>query len=271
VLPTEVDGLPPLGRAFDEVLDAALDAMELPLSSGARAAVDAHARLLLAWTASINLTAVRSPDAVAREHVADSLAAVALIRRLADDARGLLDLGSGGGYPGLPLAVALPALRCALVESVAKKARFLSVAADAATRAMASAGERPPAFSVLATRAEALANGPERERWDVVTARALAGLAELAELALPLARIGGCLVAWKRDDGSGRHARELDAATDHVAAVGGAIRDIEPVTVAGLGDHRLVVIRKVRATPDAFPRTPAERRRQWPGSERTRC
>ena len=105
--------------------------------------------------------------------------------------RRFLDLGSGGGYPGLPLALALPAERALLVDSIAKKAAFLEVAVAAA----GVAGR----VEIAAARAESLAaDRRHRERWPAVTVRAVASLAELVELAFPLLAPGGVLVAWKR-------------------------------------------------------------------------
>jgi 16S rRNA (guanine527-N7)-methyltransferase len=121
-LPTRVQDLAPLPPGYGRVLDAGLGALNLELGTGQRAAIDAHIRLLLAWTAAINLTAVRDPEEVARLHVLDSLAAVSLLRDR--DAAQLLDLGSGGGFPGLPLAVALPAERALLVDSVGGAGRW---------------------------------------------------------------------------------------------------------------------------------------------------
>ena len=151
-----------------------------------------HVRLLLAWTEAINLTAIRTPEAAIREHVLDSLAAVPVLRGRGLDA--LLDLGSGGGFPGIPLALALPARRALLVESVAKKAAFLSAAAG-----IVAAGPGGPAIESMP--AEPRRSRPiraHRERWPAVVARAIAPLAELSELALPLVAPGGVLVAWKR-------------------------------------------------------------------------
>ncbi|MDQ3871626.1 MAG: class I SAM-dependent methyltransferase, partial [Chloroflexota bacterium] len=173
----------------------------MELSPGARAAIEVQARLVLAWATSINLTALRTPEAIAREHVADSLAAVRPVRRLlagllagASEAVTLLDLGSGAGYPGLPLAVALPARRAALVESIGKKVSFLQVACRAASAAMAAAGESPPELLVVGERAESLAaNRIHREGWQLVVARAVAALPELAELALPFVAPHGVL------------------------------------------------------------------------------
>ena len=131
-----------------------------------RAAIDGHVRLLLAWTAAINLTAIRDPAEVAIAHVLDSLTAVPLLRAMGIDA--FVDIGSGGGLPGLPLAIALPARRALLVESTGKKARFLETAV-AAVMPEAQGGDVPgsdPPVDVAAVRAEALARDPaHRGAW----------------------------------------------------------------------------------------------------------
>lgn len=248
-LPTRVQGLPPLPPAYHEELDAGLAALGLTLTAEAREAIDGHARLLLAWTVAINLTSIREPAAVARLHVLDSLAAVAILR-----ARGIsrvLDLGSGGGFPGLPLAVALPAERALLVDSVSKKAQFLRTAIEALGL------ERRVA--VEPQRAEAVARFREdREAWPAVTARAVSSLAELIELGLPLVAPGGVLVAWKRDP----IGDELEAARGALEALRAGPVEVHPVAVPGLEAHRLVVIPRAGAVETRFPREPAERRRR---------
>jgi 16S rRNA (guanine527-N7)-methyltransferase len=265
-LPLDPGGLPALGPAFDTTLDDGLAALDISLTNGARAAIDAHARLLMAWNAAINLTALRTPEAIARLHVVDSLSALPLLRETANErdesGRTLLDLGSGGGYPGLPLAVALPFRHAALLDSIGKKARFLQAAADAAAAAMSKAGETPPRVGAIAGRAEELAADPtHREAWDVVTARAVGALAEVVELALPLLRLGGQLVCWKRDDGRGTLQAELDAAQLVSGTLGGGAPRVLRVAAPDPTTHRLVQVTKERRTPPRFPRGPAERRR----------
>ena len=224
------------------------------LSPAARTIIADHARLLLAWNQAINLTAIRDPAAVAIRHVIDSLAAVPVLQerrvgRVKVD--GVLDLGSGGGYPGIPLAAAVPVARVALVESVGKKAAFLA-AAVAAT----GLGSR---VVVARARAEDLARDPgHRERWPAVTARAVGSLDELVELSFPLLVPGGVLIAWKRGD----IEEEIEAARRALAALGGGRIETRPVAVSGLDDHRLVVVSKRGRTADAFPRDPASRRRR---------
>jgi 16S rRNA (guanine527-N7)-methyltransferase len=197
-LPRDAGRLPPLPDAFWTALDAGLPALGLSLTSEARSAIDAHIRLLLAWNAAINLTAITAPEAIAIRHVLDSLSGAPLLpapRRATGAVPPIrvLDIGSGGGFPGLPIAAALPQLQLTLGESVAKKARFLEAAVDAM-----GLGAR---VRVAALRAEALAGpGLPRTTFDVVTVRAVARLDELVELAMPLLRVGGRLHAWKSGD-----------------------------------------------------------------------
>jgi 16S rRNA (guanine527-N7)-methyltransferase len=248
-LPTRVQDLAPLPPGYGRVLDAGLGALNLELGARQRAAIDAHIRLLLAWTAAINLTAVRDPEDVARLHVLDSLAAVPLLRDRG--AAQLLDLGSGGGFPGLPLAVALPAERALLVDSVGKKVRFL----ETSIRASGLDGS----VRALKTRSEALARDEgHRERWPAVTARAVASLPELVELGLPLVAPDGVLVAWKREP----LGPELDAAGPALDALHAGTVDVRPVGVPGLEAHRLVVVTRRGSIDRRYPRDPAERRRR---------
>jgi 16S rRNA (guanine527-N7)-methyltransferase len=250
-LPTRVEDTPTLPSAFHAALDAGLTTLDLSLTPAARAAIDGHARLLLAWTTAINLTAIRDPAAVATAHVVDSLTAVRLLRDRGVDRA--LDLGSGGGYPGLPIAVALPAERTLLVEPATKKAAFLSVVA--AATGLADVVEAAP------VRAEALAADPRhRGRWPAVTVRAVASLADLVELAFPLLAAGGCLVAWKRGD----LAAELAAAERAIDALGGGSLTVRVVDIPGLDGHRLVVATSRGRVPTTYPRDPAARkRRPW--------
>jgi 16S rRNA (guanine527-N7)-methyltransferase len=250
-LPTRVDETPDLAPAYGAALRAGLAALGLDLSAGARAAIDGHVRLLLAWTEAINLTAIREPGAVALGHVVDSLTAVPLLRGLGIDR--FLDLGSGGGYPGIPLAAALPAARAVLAEPIGKKAGFL--------RTAITATGLDGVAEAAAVRSETLAADPRhRGRWPAVTARAVATLADLVELSFPLLAPGGVLVAWKRGD----LAAELAAAERAMLAMGGGRLDVQPVVVPGLDGHRLVVAQARGRVPAAFPRDPAARkRRPW--------
>jgi 16S rRNA (guanine527-N7)-methyltransferase len=250
-LPTRVDQTPDLPPSYDAALRAGLGVLGLELAADARAAIDGHVRLLLAWTEAINLTAIREPAAVAVGHVVDSLSAVPVLREHGIDR--FLDLGSGGGYPGLPLAAALPAQRTLLVDPIAKKVRFL----DAAIAAVGLGH----AVEATAVRAEALAGDPRhRGRWPAVTARAVAGLGDLVELSFPLLAANGILVAWKRGD----LRSELAAARRAIDALGGGRLEVRQVQAPGLEGHRLVVATTAGRVPASYPRDPGSRkRRPW--------
>jgi len=247
-LPTSVELLPDLPAAYSRALDSGLAALGLSLGGRTRRAIDDHVRLLLAWTPAINLTSLRDPAEIASRHVVDSLSALPL---LGGPPGALLDLGSGGGYPGLPLAAARPNDSVLLVESIAKKARFLET--------VVAAVGLESRVSVAAERAETLARQPaQRARWPVVTARAVGDLAQLAELAFPFLVIGGRLIAWKRGD----LREELGPLERLLPSLGGGTVTIRPVNVPALPGHVLVVVTKRGVTPDVFPRDPGLRKRR---------
>ena len=247
-LPTRVDALPALPADYTHELERALAALGVDLDPAARAEIDGHVRLLLAWNAAVNLTSITDPVAVARLHVADSLAALEMLR--AGPHATILDLGSGGGFPGLPLAAALPGSRVLLVDSVAKKATFL----DVVLRAVGLADR----VSVAAVRVESLRPADPAAGWDVVTARAVGRLDDLVELSLPVLGPGGRLVAWKRGD----LTSELASGGRAAAVLGGSVPRAHRVpAAAGLPGHVLIVVHKDRPTPAGYPRDPAARKR----------
>lgn len=212
------------------------------LPSGFADAAERYVALLLEANRVVNLTRVVEPDAVARLHLLDALAALPMIDRLAPASA--LDLGSGGGVPGLVLALARPLVRWTLVDSVRKKADALRGFADALDLGN---------VAVVAERAEILGQDLEhRAAHDLVTARACAALPVLAEYALPLLRIGGQLIAWKGPIGPD----ELDAGAAAASVLGGDIPSELPSGHAALGEHRFVLVTKVAATPDRYPRRP---------------
>lgn len=249
-LPTRVEETPGLPAAYNDALEHGLARLGIELDAGARVAIAGHARLLGAWSGAMNLSGLRGPARVATGHVVDSLTALPVlrVRRI----RRLLDLGSGAGYPGLPLSIALPAERALLVDSIGKKVRFMATVVAAT-----GVGDRVEA---VAARAEDLAaDEAHRERWQAVLARAVGPLSELAELALPLLEPGGLLVAWKR----GEIADELAAASRALTGLGGgSIESVDTSLDGLLAGHRLVLLTKAGPTPRTFPRDPAVRRRR---------
>ena len=174
-------------RELDRLLEADAPALRADLPPGFPDAAAHYVGLLLEANARLNLTRIVEPAAVARLHLLDALSALPLVDA-ASPSRAL-DLGSGGGVPGIVLAIARPDVSWTLVDSVRKKA-------DALRSFVSALGL--PNVAVVAERAELLGRDPShRERHDLLTARACAPLPVLAEYALPLLLVGGRVLAWK--------------------------------------------------------------------------
>ncbi|MGD9890540.1 MAG: 16S rRNA (guanine(527)-N(7))-methyltransferase RsmG [Dehalococcoidia bacterium] len=193
--------------------------------------------------APFNVTSVRDPSDIEQRHIGESLAlvrALAAAGHLPSGAR-VIDVGSGGGLPGIPMAIARPDLAVVLLEATGKKADFLE---DVAQRLHLRN------VRVLAARAEEAAHQPdERERYDLATARAVAPLATLVELTLPFVRVGGALAALK----GSRADEEIAAAAVAVQRCGGGLIDIRSLTAEQF-TPRLVIVPKIAPSPDELPR-----------------
>jgi 16S rRNA (guanine527-N7)-methyltransferase len=209
------------------------------LDPAGRAALEKVLDLLAAERASVSSVV----DARAwKVHVADSLTGL----EIADlrDAGRIADVGAGAGFPGLALAVALPEAQVDLIESIGRKCDFMSRAIEATGIANAN---------VLNTRSEDLASGGGREAYDLVTARAVGRLSTLAELASPLLKPNGALIAWKgkRDEDE---EQQLARAAESLAMHPESILDVGDR--AGSKHRHLHVIRKSGSTPPNLPRKP---------------
>lgn len=244
-MPVTADPFVALGR------DAAK--VGLRLTAAQLGQCERYAAELIERNETVNLTAITEPRDVALKHFLDSFTVYAA-RRWTGSER-LVDVGSGAGFPGLALRIALPGLRVTCVESVGKKARFI----EEVRALLALSG-----VDVANARSEELArDGAHRARYDVATARALGSLAQCVEYLLPFLRVGGEAVVWK-----GRIDAELPAAERALASIGGSVVSIVPTASLGVGDElpgrNLVVVRKTRATPERYPRSAADmKRRPW--------
>jgi 16S rRNA (guanine527-N7)-methyltransferase len=210
------------------------------LSDEQHALLHRYLDLLLAANQTMNLTRITERPAAELHHVADALTLLPFLPR---DAHALADVGTGGGVPGIPLAIVRPDAAFLLVEATKKKAAFLR-----------SAVEQLGLANVIVTdqRAEDVAHSPEyRERYDVVVARAVATLVWLAEWCLPLAKPKtGKVLAMK----GARAAEELPAAAKAIKLLGGGPAVVHPVDLPGT-EHRVIVeVPKTGRTDPRYPR-----------------
>jgi 16S rRNA (guanine527-N7)-methyltransferase len=211
----------------------------LDLSDEQLAQFQIYADELRRWNERVNLTAISDPEGIAVRHFLDALRC-ALV--WGDNPGSLIDIGTGAGFPGLPLKLLRPSLALTLVESVGKKAAFLEHVASLLGLAQ---------VTVIVGRAEAVGRDPlHRERYDVATARAVADLRVLAEYCLPLCRVDGRFLAPKGE----RVADELQQAGRAIGLLGGEVLEVAPVALPGVEPRTIVVVEKRAATPTIYPR-----------------
>jgi 16S rRNA (guanine527-N7)-methyltransferase len=220
------------------------------LPPDAEPAIEVLLRMLAEPRAPVSASSVRRARDV---HVADSLSGLEL--EPLRSATRVADLGSGAGLPGLVLAAAIPAARFDMIESVDRKCGFLREAIERMGLDNAA---------VVCERSEDWAGGEGREAYDVVTARAVGGLVTLAELASPLLRDDGVLVAWKGAR-SEEEERELASAAARLAMEPLEIRPVEPYT--GSRHRHIHLLRKNGPTPNGLPRRPGMAAKRPFGSE----
>jgi 16S rRNA (guanine527-N7)-methyltransferase len=202
----------------------------------------AYAQLLNEWNQRINLTRIVEPSQIVTKHFLDSLSVLLALPREPQPLK-IIDVGSGAGFPGVPLKIVQPDLSLTLLEVTEKKVRFLN----------SLIGElHLEDVTILHQRAEeAGQQAPHRAGYDVAVARAVAALPVLVEYLLPFVKLGGYAIAQK-----GQYpTRELQIAAHAVEILGGVIERVVPVNIAGLdGERHLICIRKVGPTPRQYPR-----------------
>ncbi len=202
-------------------------------------------RELTSWNRRMNLTAIVECQEAQTKHFLDSLTTSLVLSDRIRECGRVLDIGSGGGFPGVPLKVVFPGIHLALMDSVGKKTTFL-------THLVTFLGLTD--VEVYTGRAEDLALDPKlRESFDVVVSRGIASMRILMELTLPYCRVGGMVVTLKK----GEIASEVVSSLHAMEVLGGRIRESRGVDIEGLRDWRvLVVVDKVKHTPAKFPRRP---------------
>lgn len=202
-----------------------------------------YERELLGWNQKFNLTAIRDEEGIRTKHFLDSYSCVLAWK--ANPPERLIDIGTGAGFPGLPLKIIYPSMHLTLVDSVGKKTRFCQHIVER----LGLAGTE-----VIRARAEEVGQMAEhRERYDWAVARAVTHLRVLAEYLLPLVQVGGIMLAQKGESGP----LEVHKAEPAMKMMGGRMRQLLAVTLPGVVEERyLVLVDKVAVTPLQYPRKP---------------
>ena len=196
---------------------------------------------ILSWNEKVNLTNITDPAEFRIKHNADSLMCVDFPEF--QSAKNIIDVGTGGGFPGIPLAVYAPDKHFTLLDSLNKRLRIIDELAG---------GLDITNITLVHGRAEDVARNREhREKYDLCVSRAVSNLATLSEYCLPFIKVGGYLLAYK-GPGADQEVRDAEKA---LKTLGGSLVDIRETTMEEYGlDHRILVIEKVRNTPKAYPR-----------------
>jgi 16S rRNA (guanine527-N7)-methyltransferase len=206
-------------------------------------ALTTYEKELLEWNQKFNLTAIRDSESIRTKHFLDSFSCVLAWK--ASPPNQLIDVGTGAGFPGIPLKILYPNLKLTLVESVGKKAMFC----QHIVRVLGLEH-----VDVIRCRAEGLGqNLGHREKYEWAVARAVANLSVLSEYLIPLVKVGGRMLAQKGESGPA----EAQSAEAAMKLLGGKLTQLIQVNLPGVADDRyLVVVEKVAATPPMYPRKP---------------
>ena len=224
---------------LEKLIERGSDALGIPLPEGAPGAFRVYYDLLTRRNREFNLTAIEGEAGTAALHFLDSLSLLTL-RDFKD--KKVVDVGTGPGFPGLPLMIGEPSIALTLIDSTEKKVNFLREVC----------GELHIGASCLHARAEELGQDPAyREHYDVAVSRAVARLNALAELCLPLVKVGGTFIAMKAQDSE----EEIAEAAHAIEVLGGKISEIASYAIPGTDTVRkAVIIEKTAPTPVKYPR-----------------
>ncbi|OUO39603.1 16S rRNA (guanine(527)-N(7))-methyltransferase RsmG [Megamonas hypermegale] len=226
---------------FVDELKVAATEYGLNLTEDQISAFNKYYELLYEWNKKINLTAITEPKDVAIKHMVDSLSCFKA--DLFKENTSLIDVGTGAGFPGLPLKIFYPSLKLTLLDSLNKRVKFLQLVVD-------ELGLKD--VEVIHARSEEAArNKKYREKFDLATARAVARLPIICEYCLPFVKDGGTFIALK----GRQYEEEATQAQKAIKVLGGEIADIMPVKLPEIDDKRAVIyIKKIKSTPKTYPR-----------------
>lgn len=231
-----------------EALKKALELMGGPSDEVTVNKYQQYMKGVLDWNEKVNLTNITDPEEFVIKHFIDSI--ICIDYPEFEEADKIIDVGTGGGFPGVPLAIAAPDKEFILMDSLNKRLKIIDELCG-----QIGIGN----VTTVHARAEELAkNKAHREQYDLCVSRAVANMATLAEYCLPFIKVGGCLMAYKGPDAE----REVEEARKALFLLGGQVEEIREGNLKEFGiDHKVVIIKKVKNTPSKFPRkagTPAK-------------
>jgi 16S rRNA (guanine527-N7)-methyltransferase len=226
---------------MDKLIQDAQTILGLRLTGRQVNALERFESELITWNQKYNLTAIRDSETIRTKHFLDSLSCLLVLRE--KPPASLIDIGTGAGFPGLPIKILMPNIRLTLVESVGKKADFCRHIINEL---------KLENVDVQQGRAEELGQDERfREKYDWAVARAVSNLSTLVEYLLPFVRVGGAALAQKGESGPA----EAHAAEHATRILGGHLRQLHKVCLPGVVEERfLLVIDKIAATPPLYPR-----------------
>ncbi len=225
------------------LLQEALQMEHLALHQGQLEQFCRYAELLCEWNKKMNLTAITDDVEIAYKHFADSLAPLALLGSF--EGKSLIDVGTGAGFPGIPMKIACPGMSLTMIDSLNKRTTFLKEVC----RQLKLQAEVYHLRAEEAGKQDGL-----RESFDFATARAVAHLRELSEYCLPFVKVGGCFLAMK----AGEIEQELEEARNSIGMMGGKVERVMSYEIELTGKRTLLVIKKISQTPTKYPRNPAK-------------
>jgi len=218
-----------------------LNVLGLKLTTYQLSTLEQYEQQLLEWNTRFNLTAIQEPEKIRTKHFLDSLTCLLAMRDTPMDK--IIDVGTGAGFPGLPIKILYPRMQLTLVESVRKKVDFLyHIVESLGLEGVEILNERVETIGQIAIH---------RQRYDWAIARAVAVMPVLMEYLIPLVRVGGAAIAMKGENAPA----EVQTSEHAIQILGGHLRKLIPVMLPGVADERyLIVIDKIAATPPAYPR-----------------
>lgn len=219
------------------------DKLHIQLDENALKRFDKFACLLVEWNQKMNLTGITEPEEIVRKHFVDSLSLLGCVDMKENAC--VIDVGTGAGFPGVPLLIARPDLKVTLLDSLRKRLTFLEAVLD----------EIGLSAQLVHSRSEEAGRDPSyREQFDYATARAVAALPVLAEYCLPFVREDGSFIVMKGRDS----AEEQAAATRAIPLLGGSVEKSFHFTLDEVGSRNILVVKKISQTPSKYPRGSAK-------------